>query len=580
MIKKLLPTLSVLLILGFLLPVIGVLAAYTYYIPVTISNNSTTDYTYLPVLVDINNTQLSDLGYMDSDGLNTDMVEGASTREFMVGGNRTGVIIPSLLGNQQTAVNYRLGDDVGQTDFPIIVGMGGNFTVDDAAGMELGNNFTLEYSGYIDTGAVGGDLVSKEGAIRTYISGGGTIIASTNYTETQETRDSFQAIYGGQRMGQRFDSFVGDVDEVQFYLCNQNFPTGTAYVRIWAVSDNSTIGTLGSIDVSTISGCNSYAWYSFNNTVNVGTQQDIRVAFEFDSGSGADNVAVGFWSTVGNQNDGVRTYYDGSTWTDYGGSKATFRLWWSKSVTATGISSGEHTVIVGANVTAMRIEVDGSEQNSIALTGPTDCSSILNLLSLRDCVVDNGNSWVFMSNNVTPYLNYYYHDVDRVREAWYQPNTMVIPTNLPDRTGNGNTGTINWGTNPTGIELTIGQISPISAFVSAAVNETLPEIVRPINQTWSENATADTSGLWMFPSFNRAANSLGWGVGFTYSVFMLMGAMSVGVAGWIGLRSSWGFVMGFGGTAALAASTGVFPLWLAVLSIVGLVVVVYAWSRF
>jgi len=169
--------LGLLAFIGLVMPAV-VFAAYDYYIPVTVYNNSTATYSYLPVLATINNSQLHSLGYIDADGLDTRLLEDVTDRVFMVDSGRLGFVIPSLLEDQDRTYNYRLNESPGQTAFPVIVGVGGNVTISDDADLELGGNFTILQRGYIDTSAGSSkNLVYKEDAFRLYVSAAGNITA-------------------------------------------------------------------------------------------------------------------------------------------------------------------------------------------------------------------------------------------------------------------------------------------------------------------------------------------------------------------------------------------------------------------
>jgi len=110
-------------------------------------------------------------------------------------------------------------------------------------------------------------------------------------------------------------------------------------------------------------------------------------------------------------------------------------------VTATDISSGEHVVRAWANVTYLGIDIDGITRNSTALGGST--------------VVDNANPWtVHMS-----YFDYYKHTVNSTLIAWYQPTSLIDGTTLPDREGPAQNGTITWGSNPAGVNATLGSLT-------------------------------------------------------------------------------------------------------------------------
>jgi len=62
------------------------------------------------------------------------------------------------------------------------------------------------------------------------------------------------------------------------------------------------------------------------------------------------------------------------------------------SVTASGVTSGEHTVKVTADKTDLKIYIDGVEEDSSALGGTP--------------VPDNSNDWTLMQNNCLAYVEY------------------------------------------------------------------------------------------------------------------------------------------------------------------------------
>ncbi len=62
------------------------------------------------------------------------------------------------------------------------------------------------------------------------------------------------------------------------------------------------------------------------------------------------------------------------------------------SVTATGISSGEHDIVVHADAVYLRFFIDGVEEDSAMLGGTS--------------VPDNGNNYTLMDNDVMPYAEY------------------------------------------------------------------------------------------------------------------------------------------------------------------------------
>jgi len=108
---------------------------------------------------------------MDSDGLDTEIDEGSTTREYLVIEDKLGIFIPSFYSYQTRIENYRLGYSSPGSYFPLITGIGGNVTVDDDPSLELGGNFTIEVEGWIDTNS-GSDknIIYKENSFKLWVS--------------------------------------------------------------------------------------------------------------------------------------------------------------------------------------------------------------------------------------------------------------------------------------------------------------------------------------------------------------------------------------------------------------------------
>jgi len=177
--KKILLLVCIIGIIGLLMPMLA-LASYNYYIPIEVYNNNSEGLTGVPILVTLNNSQLVDLGYISSSGLDTDLQEGSTQRPYLVADARLGVFLPSLLGYQTKTVNYRLGEDPPQESFSgIILGGGGYFTVEGSDGLDLGNAFIIEFIGWINTTYSSDvNVVYKEDAFRIYIQAEDTIRAA------------------------------------------------------------------------------------------------------------------------------------------------------------------------------------------------------------------------------------------------------------------------------------------------------------------------------------------------------------------------------------------------------------------
>jgi hypothetical protein len=122
-------------------------------------------------------------------------------------------------------------------------------------------------------------------------------------------------ITGTKRAAERFDSFpVSNIYGIQLYLKKSGSPTGTATLNIRKVSDDSIIGNLGTIDVSTLT--TTFTYYTFAGFVYNNAAQDIRIGLEWAGISGAHYVYVGSTYNSDPYAGGVMSVYV-SSWNDY-----------------------------------------------------------------------------------------------------------------------------------------------------------------------------------------------------------------------------------------------------------------------
>jgi len=168
---------------------------------------------------------------------------------------------------------------------------------------------------------------------------------------------------------------------------------------------------------------------------------------------------------------------------------------------------------------------------------------------------------------------------------YFEPNTIVIGTTLIDRSGNGRHGTITWGSNPSGIEVSIGGLEPFSSYTAVEIEEgEIPEVLpTPGTITPHTEAGVTGEGLPLQANFQRAADSLDWSLPVTYTIMFVIVAIVVGVAGLAAAGTTWGFAIGFGSTSAffgtIRDSGGylVMPIWITIVCVLFAILVGYIW---
>jgi len=167
-------------LLATLLIGITVLAA-AYSAPLTITETNGTAYDMLPVIADAPVQWMVDNDYMDADGLDT-LVEtaGGVTKPHMVADDKV-LTATATPANSQTNLVFST-ENTPLSSMDIITGYDGCITIPDDATLELGSDFEIERSGYVDTDA-GSDknLVFKDDACRTYIDGATNVTSTIDY---------------------------------------------------------------------------------------------------------------------------------------------------------------------------------------------------------------------------------------------------------------------------------------------------------------------------------------------------------------------------------------------------------------
>jgi len=192
----------------------------------------------------------------------------------------------------------------------------------------------------------------------------------------------------------------------------------------------------------------------------------------------------------------------------------------------------------------------------------------------------NANGWEFVSGNSATYMLTNEIIIGGAPRLYWNPTTMVDPTNVPDASGNGNIGIIHWGTNPAGITYTIGPVTPYNVYSVPGLSETAPVVLPPPQGLeLFENITVTGAGMPHEAAFTNASISLGWSVPITYSVFMVIAATAIGFGGLVGTGSIWGFILGFGLTAAAAGTTKIVPPWIAMFGVAFAIFAIFMWKR-
>lgn len=143
--------------------------------------NAGTATTNVAAVCDINTQALIDGKYVTADLKNT-AVQGPGDIDvpYMpgVGTNPWVYFVSDIGASEQKCYSFYAGGTVTQNTFAYFPASGG-MTVADDDSIELGNNFEVEFQGFVDTSAgTNKDLVFKDLAFRVWVNGEGEISAS------------------------------------------------------------------------------------------------------------------------------------------------------------------------------------------------------------------------------------------------------------------------------------------------------------------------------------------------------------------------------------------------------------------
>lgn len=595
--------LAVLIIGILLIPSIPVYAdeSWGYYLEFTVQDTSGTDRTNVPVILSsLIGSNLVNAGYIDSDGLDTNLKETTTAMEYLLSTTNGAMVIPNLAASQTRTYRLYMNDSPGQHGFPIIVGNEGYMTVVDADTLELGDNFEIEVSGYVDTSS-DGYVVYKQDAFdilcssddiiatiydTTYVATYPQVVATTQGTSATGTSHTLTLPNGnandliivwvggsnatstvtwGSGWTELFDATAGVAFISAGYLIDDNSTDGTLTVTTSAttplhyicyrITDYSGVPEAGVAASGTSANPNppslTASWGSAANLWIVGEVAPFTVS------SYPANYTDGiFQAQLGTaQRERTTATEDPSAYT-----LANSQYWFANtiviapafevavSVTAADITDGEHIIIVNADGTDLNIYVDGVLEDTVALGGAS--------------VKDKASNWILFGGNSMSYINYYKQTVGGTLIAHYQPASMITSTTVPDLEGVAQNGTITWGSN-SNLTITMMGITPYIEYVSESGSDEVADTIKPATMpdTWYSDIT-DIANLPFYETFNDKATEMGMPTQTLYVMMMLGTAVAVGLGVLVFTGSALVAILACGVTIAAGVNTGILSGWM------------------
>ncbi len=338
------------------------------------------------------NATASDAALLDGAGNDIAFMPGWSTNPW--------VLFNSSINQNDHQNNYLYTSGATGGKLRYIPGTG-YMTTADSSSLEFSTGggltvFAVETKGYVDTAyptTLGKQLLYKPEAFALDVSNTNTIgayflAASTTLGVVNSNANHFSFNDSTKtRAGTRFNAVQGYlVTQAQIYMTKNGSPTGNLSCTIRRVSDDSLLGTLGTLAAYGLS--TSATAQTFNTPVYIPCNTDVRVLIEYTEGTASNYISI-----FGATGAYITTTYTSSTYTDTA-SRTDMKITYvpvTKSVTATA-TPGEHTIKAYADSTNLKIDIDGVNQGSVALSGTS--------------VPDNSYNYTSFINNVMPYVEY------------------------------------------------------------------------------------------------------------------------------------------------------------------------------
>jgi len=367
-------------------------AKYTMVIRIT---NTGADAYNVTVPVSINTSYLINNGYIAANLSNTAVLDyraNSTAYAPAISTNTTWVVfVPYIAASSTYDYRLYLGGPAMSGNLSLFPANTTGLTTADADSLELGNNFSISQTGFLNTSyAVGKNLTAKTGALVVNVTAEGNVTA--NYAGNRSQMANSGVYYldssGGAlhytRIGQKFVNFpASTVNTVFFSLSKEDFPTGNAYATVRRFSDDALVGNLGTLNVATLG--TTASWVGFSTPVTVNSSiSPCFIGIEYYGGNSTDYVKVHIsppTSVYPNEN---LVYFvpGGGGYAEPTFLDLAYNLTAYTTCTASNISTGLHNLTVSGNNSDMSIIVDSVVKNT----------------NIFFPYVSNANAWSFAQN--------------------------------------------------------------------------------------------------------------------------------------------------------------------------------------
>jgi hypothetical protein len=515
------------ILLGFLIPGLIALATASYSANIVVTNNSTTNYPMLPIQVANNNTNLIAHGFMIASGLDSSVKLNGGRLPYMASDNSIYFAAPTSPTSSNT---YQFVTGQTAANFSIVTGNGGYVTTNDTAALELGDNYTLKLKCPIVASANGTTvyLSQKDGAFNIFESPtvSGNVTANiTSYTSSQillpdgagdatnitnvvGAATHWQAVSDNSDASYVSTASVGYLQDL-YTLSNTSLPAGAVinsvviYVRLGPDIGSSVYET---------------PHFKIGANVYTGTEQSTTVIAD-KSQTYTTSPATGLAWTSG-EIDGMQIGVSIKGNVISTPTAEVMKEWVVVNYTLAGYS----LTVTGVSASDQSVQLQSDGVNSWLSVGSINSANHTSIP-----IPDTANNYIFSE----PYYDYIKMTIGGIEKLWYQPNTIISGTTLPDRDGTKN-GDITWGSNPAQLTASISNLVSSQMITSNVTSSSylgnyLPGTVPGyVNPSLADAETA-VEHDWLYDFIKPFADTSG-----TPAVFFYwMGTIIVAIAGFL-----------------------------------------------
>ena len=613
---------SMMAALAVMLLAAPVLAAY--YAEITVTESDGNSYDMLPVIADIDIDYLADNNFIESDGRDVRVKTGSGAEvPFMLVDDKALFAAP-IANDRQNAFRLSTGNSL-IDDYAIVTGDGGYVTIADHANLEPGDDFEIEFSGYIDTDTLSSITAPTIATAEASIENSDVSTHNVDLPASIAAGDLLLMFVTAAQHTKPAITITWPAGWTELYYDEVTYATYGGAYKIATGAEGSTVDF--TTDVTCCSAHRTYrvtgfygapeaeygepavtstpdppsispSWPTSNCLFMAGVhgRTDKTVnnypSGYTDGGTTGENteysrVYTATWKTAEAATEDPPTFtMSGSvsfaTWTvairgapvgDGVYKAGVFSIfkdtagYYSAAMlnygktVTTSLPSGDYVIIIGADGSDLYIKIDGDTKDTESLAGAS--------------VPDNSNDWTI----ALPYCDYFKLTTSDTLRLTYDPDDIISGTTLINETDAGTyDGTITYGSNPAGITVNMSGLETYeTSYPTDAAGS--QDIIRPTTAPLFDVDLDRLSHNPIQPIVALIANTtnsterLVWLAGAFVLLFVILLVVLWKTEGQITFTAFAGL-----GFCIIAYILGIFPLWTIIVFAIG-AVASFIWER-